>query len=164
MSQMMGDLPRYRLQPTRPFLSSGVDFGGPFQTKTMKGRGGKIIQSYICLFVCLSTKAVHIELVTELTSDGFLAALRRMMSRRGRVANLHSDNGTNFVGADNEMKRLLKQALSTTTIDQLANDGIQWNFIPPRGPHFGGIWEAGIKSTKSHLKRVLGSTCSHMKK
>jgi hypothetical protein len=123
----------------------------------MKGRGGKLVKAYICLFICLSTKAIHIELVSDLTSDAFVATFRRLMSRRGRVANLHSDNGTNFVGADNEMKKLLKQTLSTTTLDALANEGVQWHFIPARGPHFGGLWEAGIKSVKNHLKRILGS-------
>jgi hypothetical protein len=157
MNQMMGDLPRERVRPTRPFLSTGVDFGGPFQIKTMKGRGGKLVKAYICLFSCLSTKAIHIELVSDLTSVAFLAAFRRLMGKRGRVANLHSDNGTNFVGADNEMKKLLKQTLSTTTFDALANEGVQWQFIPARGPHFGGLWEAGIKSVKNHLKRILGS-------
>jgi len=70
----MADLPRERVQPSKPFLKTGVDFGGLYKLTTMKGRGGRIINGNICLFVCLSTKAVHLELVGYLSFEAFIAA------------------------------------------------------------------------------------------
>ncbi|CAG9129851.1 unnamed protein product [Plutella xylostella] len=102
-----------------------------------------------------SMKAVHIELVTELTKEAFMAALSRFIARRGRPQNIHSDQGTSFVGASNELQRFLKDT-SDDISGQLADDGIKFNFIPPYTPHFGGLWEAAVKSVKFHLRRVLG--------
>ena len=118
------------------------------------------MKAYIALFICLCTKAVHLELVSDLTSEGFLNALRRFMSGRGQVKELHSDNATNFVGSKNQLKELrdiLKNDISKSTIiNHLANQNIKWCFIPSRTPNFGGIWEANIKIVKSHMKRVIG--------
>lgn len=106
---------------------------------------------------CFTTKALHIELVSDLTSEAFLAALRRFVSRRGKPIKIYSDNGTNFVGAKAELDAFTK-FVKTNDISirtQLANEGIEWHFIPVQSPHFGGLWEAGVKSTKFHIKRVL---------
>jgi hypothetical protein len=161
-SQLMGDLPKDRVQPARPFLNSGVDFGGPVYLKEGRGRGKRTVKGYIALFVCFATKALHLELVGDLSSQSFLGALKRFISRRGHVANLYSDNGTNFVGARNELSELgemLKsQKFERDVIDRLADRTVRWHFIPPHSPHHGGIWEAGIRSVKSHLKRVIGLT------
>jgi len=155
-TQLMGDLPSYRIEPTRPFLNAGVDFGGPFLVKSAKGRGGKVTKAYISLFICLCTKAVHIELVSDLTMEAFLAALKRFISRRGHCTNLYSDNGTNFVGSCNELKKLASLVKKSTTIFTQAE--LTWHFIPSKAPHFGGIWEAGIKSVKTHLRKVVADT------
>ncbi|GFT15328.1 integrase catalytic domain-containing protein [Trichonephila clavipes] len=92
--------------------------------------------------------AVHIELVSDLTSQAFIAALKRFMARRGKCAKLFSDNGKNFVGASNEIKKLLE--IVRNPDEKLANylgaEGIEWKFIPARSPNFGGLWEAAIKS------------------
>lgn len=120
-----------------------------------KGRGCRLIKCYIAVFVCLAVKAVHIELVTELTKEAFMAALSRFIARRGRPQNIHSDQGTSFVGASNELQRFLRDT-SDDISGQLADDGIKFNFIPPYTPHFGGLWEAAVKSVKFHLRRVLG--------
>ncbi|GFX95068.1 integrase catalytic domain-containing protein [Trichonephila clavipes] len=102
-------------------------------------------------------KMVHIELVSDLTSQAFIAVLKRFMARRGTCAKLFSDNGKNFVGASNEIKKLLE--IVRKPDDKLANylaaEGIEWKFIPVRSPNFGGLWEAAIKSCKYHLKRVV---------
>jgi hypothetical protein len=160
--QLMGELPKDRVQPARPFLNSGVDFGGPVYLKEGRGRGKRTVKGYIALFVCFATKALHLELVGDLSSQSFLGALKRFISRRGHVANLYSDNGTNFVGARNELSELgemLKsQKFERDVIDRLADRTVRWHFIPPHSPHHGGIWEAGIRSVKSHLKRVIGLT------
>ena len=113
-------------------------------------------------FVSLSTKAVHIEAVSDLTSEAFLACLRRFISRRGKPALLWSDHGTNFVGAKRILKELYKFLKESQTNETIANfcssQGIQWDFIPERAPHFGGLWESAVKSLKTHLHRVVGNS------
>lgn len=108
----------------------------------------------------MATKAIHLEAVSDLTTEAFLAALRRFFARRGKSSHLYSDNGTNFIGAnrsiDSQFKNALKNNCSVAPI--LANEKIEWHFIPPASPHFGGIWEAGVKSVKHHLRRVIGET------
>ncbi|XP_033212150.1 uncharacterized protein LOC117169753 [Belonocnema kinseyi] len=154
----MGNLPSTRISESPPFCNAGVHYADPFSVKDRKGRGCKVTKAYVCLFVCFSTKALHLELVSDATTDALLAALRRFVSRRGKPANIHSDNGTNFVGANNELRRLgdfLLQKCNSLN-ESIANTGIQWHFIPAYKPHFGGIWEAGVKSVKHHLKRVAG--------
>ena len=156
--QIMGSLPRSRVELVRPFLKTGVDFAGPIAIHLVKGRGQKTRKAYICLFICLSTKAVHLELVCDLSSDSFLGALKRFTARRGICSELHSDNGTNFTGSDTKLQQeFTKLKNSSSSIDNfLCKNRIAWHFIPPNSPHFGGLWEAAIKSTKFHIKRVLG--------
>lgn len=159
LTPVMGNLPSERIEPAPPFYNTGVDYAGPFLIKDRNGRGCKVSKAYISVFVCFATKAIHLELVSDLTTEAFLAALRRFVSRRGKPCKMHSDNGTNFVGASAELKRLaafFNQNGSALT-EILENEGISWCFIPPRGPHFGGLWEAGVKSAKSHLLRVAGN-------
>ncbi|GFV20596.1 integrase catalytic domain-containing protein [Trichonephila clavipes] len=136
---LTGNLPRDRVVPDYPFNCSGGDFWGPFM----------II-------------AIHIEIVSDLTSDAFIATLKRFFSRRGKCAKLYSDNGKTFVGANKELKRFLK--LIEDSDDNLAGflsaEGIEWKFIPPRAPSFGvcGLWEASVKTIKYHLKRVVSGS------
>lgn len=157
----MANLPNFRVKPSRPFLTSGVDFAGPFTMKLYPGRCKRTCKSYVCLFVCTVTKAIHLELVTDLTSAAFIAAFRRFTARRGHCKEIWSDRGTNFVGASRELDlafRDSKSQMVTEISELLANDQTQWKFIPPGAPHFGGIWESGVKSVKGHLKRVIGQT------
>lgn len=102
----MGQLPPERVTPSRPFLNSGVDYAGPFTLKNWKGRNSRTYKGYIALFVCLSTSAIYIELVTDYSTDAFIAAYKRFVSRRGICATLTSDCGTNFKGADSELQKL----------------------------------------------------------
>ncbi|XP_036140647.1 uncharacterized protein LOC118644911 [Monomorium pharaonis] len=157
--QIMGQLPIERLTPSRPFLNSGVDYAGPFILKNWKGRNSRTYKAYIALFVCHSTSALHLELVTDLTTEGFIAAYKRFTSRRGICSTLMSDCGTNLKGADFELQHLF--SASSKELGKLASllskDGTQWKFIPPASPHFGGKWEAGVKSVKHHLRRVVGN-------
>jgi hypothetical protein len=120
----------------------------------------KTVKAYVALFVCLATKAIHLELVGDHTAESFKNCLKRMMARRGIVANLYSDNGTNFVGTDRELKEtyfLLQQDKVDSIKCFLADRSINWHFIPPHSPHMGGIWEAGVKSCKYHFKRIVGN-------
>ena len=152
----MGNLPAERLEPGFPFIRCGVDYAGPVSVLNRRGRGAKLEKGYICLFVCFITRAIHLELVSTLSAHEYLLALKRFISRRGKPAQMFSDNGTNFIGVMKEVKLMFKEH-SHQIIDQLANDDIQFNFIPPYAPHFGGLWEAGVKSCKHHLRRVMGT-------
>lgn len=156
--QLMGQLPVHRVTPSRPFLHSGIDYAGPIYLKTWRGRNAREYKAYIALFVCESTSAIHLEIVTDYTIDAFIAAYKRFTARRGICATLRSDCGTNFKGADSELRNLFS-ATSTQLgplATLLANNGTQWLFNPPSAPHFGGKWEAGVRSMKHHLHRVIG--------
>ncbi|XP_065354790.1 uncharacterized protein LOC135949223 [Calliphora vicina] len=156
--QRMGELPSYRVQPGSTFLHVGIDFAGPILIRSWKGRGSQSYKCWIAVFVCLNTKAVHLEAVTELTTAAFLASLRRFTSRRGKASHIYTDNGTNFVGCNQKLKALYEflQNSQDVIFRELANQQIHWHFIPPSAPNFGGIWEAGVKSVKFHLNRTLG--------
>ncbi|XP_029166034.1 uncharacterized protein LOC114936867 [Nylanderia fulva] len=156
--QLMGNLPDVRVNPSCPFQHTGVDYAGPFLVLPTVGRGQRTHKAYVVVFVCLATRAIHLELANNYTSDGFLAAFRRFASCREFPASLFSDNGTNFKGADRELRHAFR-ALSRNSelVAYLASDGITWRFMPPSAPHFGGMWEAGVKSVKHHLRRVIGA-------
>ncbi|XP_076684107.1 uncharacterized protein LOC143377074 [Andrena cerasifolii] len=148
----MADLPAARVSPSRPFANTGIDYAGPLMARPAKGRGYKAHKAYVALFVCLSTRAVHLELVSDYTTATFLAAFQRFVSRRGRPQRVYSDNGTNFSGAARE----LGVAVGSPELAAFsATEEIAWSFIPPAAPHFGGLWEAGVKSAKHHLHRVV---------
>ncbi|XP_059056265.1 uncharacterized protein LOC131850114 [Achroia grisella] len=157
----MGQLPSSRTAVNRAFYQSGVDYAGPINLRVSKGRGHRSYKGYICLFICMSTRAIHLEAVSDLSTEGFLAAFKRFVSRRGHCADVWSDNGTNFVGASRELKTLYGKEMSSMTSEianALANNGTNWHFIPPHTPHFGGLWESGVRSTKHHLRRIIGNT------
>ncbi|XP_037929829.1 uncharacterized protein LOC119664405, partial [Teleopsis dalmanni] len=156
--QLMGDLPEYRVNVSAPFAHCGVDYAGPLLIKCSKGRGQKTFKGYVAVFVCMATKALHLELVSDMTSDSFLAALKRLFARRGKCSHIYSDNGTNFVGASKKLDKDLQQAIKSnvSAVCALEAEGIKWHFIPPASPHFGGLWESAVKSIKHHLKRVVG--------
>ena len=155
-NQMMAPLPRSRLQSSlKAFEKVGVDYGGPFLIK--QGRGRTRAKRYLCLFTCLTTRAVHLEMSYSLDTDSFINAFTRMTSRRGTPTYVISDNGTNFVGAERELRKLV-EALDADRIMQETSKyhPIDWKFNPPCAPHFGGVFEALIKSAKKAIKAILG--------
>lgn len=159
--QIMASLPKDRVLISRPFDKVGVDFGGPFTVKASKLRKAQLVKSYIAIFVCMTTKAVHIELVSDLSTDSFLMTLKRFISRRGNPSIIFSDNASNFLGARNQLREVYKFFKLKHNFDIvqefLSTKQIEWKFIPPRSPHWGGIWEAAIKSAKYHLVRIIGN-------
>ncbi|XP_075167763.1 uncharacterized protein LOC142239905 [Haematobia irritans] len=155
----MGNLPSVRLKPVRPFKHSGVDYAGPITIKASSVRSSATSKGYICLFVCMVTKAIHLEAVSDLTTNAFLAAFRRFISRRGACTDLYSDCGTNFIGASKELKVIYnknEKAMPKNLLQALSQNETNWHFNPPASPNFGGLWEAGVKSAKFHLKRIMG--------
>lgn len=160
-SPVMSDLPVCRLKQSKPFTHCGVDYGGPLYITLCRKRGQRSQKAYLCVFICMTTRAVHVEVAPDLTTDSFLNAFKRFISRRGPVERLYSDHGTNFVGAKaylHELQQFLNSDAFTSDFRaELANNRISWEMIPPNAPHFGGGWEAAIKSFKTHLFRVIGS-------
>lgn len=154
---IMGNLPDQRVSADFPFITVGIDFAGPFLTINKKGRGARTVKSYMCLFVCLKYKCIHLEAVSDLTKDAFLSTLRRFIARRGKPREIFCDNGTNFVGAAREMGAFVKANLKSVS-GFGTEEGIKFVFSPTHAPHFGGIWEAGVRSAKHHIKRVIGNT------
>ena len=102
---------------------------------------------------------MHIELVSDLTTEAFLAALKRFLARRGKAKHIYSDNGRTFVSANRGLRELYKLLTSAEPIirDHITLEQVTWHFTPPRAPHFGGIWEAAVKSMKGHLVKMIGS-------
>nr|XP_042908227.1 uncharacterized protein LOC122271343 [Parasteatoda tepidariorum] len=149
-NQIMSDLPSSRITPASAFLRCEVDYAGPFQIKSIKGRGSKSFKAYVALFVCFTTRAIHLELVTDLSADAFIASLKRFISRRGKCNDIYSDCGTNFVGAKRQLMEFEKLAKSKNynqnVHNYLSDIGIKWHLNVPGAPHMGGLWEAGIKS------------------
>jgi len=138
--QLMGELPPPRVQPSRPLLTTCVDYAGPISHRL--GTTRSKTKGYIAIFVCIVTRAVHIEVVTNLTTEAFLAALRHFIARRGKPRTIYSDNGTNFQGASNELHEIYMFHSSSQMArvqDFLTSEGRDWKCIPPHAPHFGGL-------------------------
>ncbi|KAL0151370.1 hypothetical protein M9458_053364 [Cirrhinus mrigala] len=148
---LMSDLPCARLQLYKPaFHSCGMDCFGPFLIKI--GRGTE--KRWGVLFKCLTTRAVHLDLLPSLSTDSFLMALRRFIARRGTPARLWSDQGTNFRGGERELREAYA-ALAPDLQRHLVRQKIQFCFNPPAAPHFGGIWEREVRSVKSALYTAI---------
>lgn len=161
--QIMAELPEVRIQPAPVFQNVGIDLAGPFNLRvtdklnmSTRARNLPDVKGWAVIFVCLVTRAVHLEITEGLSTDDFLASYQNFVSRRGCPEKIYSDNGTNFVGADNELRKAFK-AWQSKKIQHWANQlGTEWHFITPAAPHEGGIWEAAVKSMKHHFRRVAG--------
>lgn len=150
--QFMAPLPEARVRPYRPpFSSIGVDYFGPLYVK----QGRSHVKRYGCLFTCLSSRAIHLEIAHTLDTDSFLGALYRFISRRGRPECIYSDNGTNFRAGERELKELLQEWNQDAIHAKLLQRQIEWHFNPPAASHMGGVWERMVRSVKTILKSIL---------
>lgn len=153
----MGQLPRERITPANTFDKTGVDLCGPFAIKASPLRNDRSIKVWVVTFVCLVTKAVHLDIVSSLSSEHFIAAFGRFCSRRGTSSEIWSDNGTNFVGANRLLRetwtKILQSCQNHTSIQE-----VKWKFIPRHSPTFGGLWEASVKSLKYFVRRMANVT------
>ena len=159
MEQRMGNLPSARVIPGRPFEATGIDYAGPFEVKPELPRSKVKLKKWVAVFVCMKTKAVHLELVSDLSSKAFVRAFLRFTSIRNQCVELWSDNGTTFVGANKELRLMARSWIEggEPEDEDLRGLSVAWRFISPRAPHQGGIWEAAVKSMKFHLNRVVGA-------
>ena len=160
--QQMGELPAARVESDQPtFSDTGMDFAGPFDIKQGHIRRPVIIKAYICIFVCMATKAVHLEVTSDLTTESFVACLRRFVARRNCPKTLRCDNGPNYTGARNELHKLYrfiqKEENNNKIHEYLLQNKIQWINTPAAAPHFGGLWESAVRSMKKHLRRMMGT-------
>jgi len=159
-NEIMAALPTDRVEITLPFTVTGVDFAGPFKIKASMLRNAPYLKGYVCVFVCFCTKAVHLEVCSDLTTEAFFAAFTRFVGRRGLPSKVYSDNGRNFVGASKVLQReyqsFMREAAKKVQSSPLTHE-IEWLFIPPGAPHMGGLWEAAVKSFKTLFVRTAGS-------
>lgn len=157
---MMADLPRSRVETApKAFSHTGCDYAGPLQITSVRGRGQRPRKAYICLFTCMTTRAIHLEVASDLSTASFLLAFKRFLSRRGPVECLYTDNGTNFIGARSYLRELyqfLAKEYQPQWEGELAEHRITLKNIPCRAPHFGGCWESEVKNVKTHLFKVIG--------
>ena len=157
----MADLPCDRLEPAPPFTYSGVDFFGPFYVK--EGRSEK--KRWGCLFTCLVTRAIHLEVANSLTTDSFINAYRRFVGRRGPIRQLRSDRGTNFVGARNELQASLDKMCDDKIKHQLLLDKcdfVNFKMNVPYASHMGGAWERMICTARTVLCALLDQHCRQL--
>ena len=133
------------MTPSHPFAHTGDDYAGPIILKVGKVRKPVHIKSFIFVFVSFSVRAVHLELVTDQTSEAFLAALWHFIARHDQPQRFYSDHGPIFIGAKHQLSSVV-QALASKSIscditDYCTSMGVEWSFIPERDPNFGGLWE-----------------------
>ena len=144
-------LPRIRTQQASPFTVTGVDFSGALYVHGMTGEE----KVYVCLFTCGNTRAVHLEIVNDLSKNSFLQAFRRFVSHKSVPIIMISGNASTYLSAAKEIEELMN---SVKIHDALKVQVTSWRFIPKRAPWYGGFWERLIGLTKSTLKKVLGRT------
>lgn len=152
VEQKMADLPLERILPDLPpFTNVGLDYFGPIEVK----RGRIYVKRYRVIFTCMSSRAAHLEVANSLETDSCIHVLRRFICRRGQVKHIRSDNGTNLVGAQKELKRALNDLDKNQIQDSLLKYGVQWSFNPPAASHQGGVWERLIRSARQVLNSIL---------
>ena len=148
--QKMANLPRPRVTPDQPpFTCVGIDYFGPFLVRQKRS----MVKRYGAIFTCLALRAVHLEVCHSLDTDSFIHALRRFIARRGQVKEIRSDNGSNFVGGERELRVMIDSWNQAKIHDALLQKSIKWVFNPPGASHHGGVWERLIRSTR----KVLGA-------
>ncbi|GBN84617.1 hypothetical protein AVEN_189050-1 [Araneus ventricosus] len=148
-NQIMAPLPENRIQAIYPFENVGIDFAGPLYTRNTD-------KAYIALFTCAVTRAIHLEVVSSLSTEHFLLAFRRFISRRGICPTVNSDNAMTFKSADIELKRLYMNISEPEAQNYFGKKGIKWQYIVERAAWWGGYWERMVQMTKLALRKILG--------
>lgn len=149
--QRMADLPSERTNPSPPFTYCGMDCFGPFVTK----QGRKEHKRYGLLFTCFSSRAIHIEMLNDMSTDAFINGLRCFVALRGAVRQIKCDQGTNFVGAKNELKNALKEIDADRLTVFLAEKQCDFVLNAPHSSHAGGVWERQIRTVRNVLRSTL---------
>ena len=153
--QIFGQLPADRVNPGPTFACVGIDYAGRLLIKSGPVHKPVLKNSFVTVFVCFTTKAVHLELVSELTTAAFIATLRRFIGRRAIRRTIWSDHDSKFIGAERKIQQLLCEGGSKQVADFCTSQRINWTFSPEHAPHFGRLWEAAVNSFKTHVNLVL---------
>ena len=135
------------------FRNAGVGFFGPLLVKERRSE----VKVYRCLFTCMSTRACHLELVHDLSTDHFIMALNRFIARRGRSQSIHSYNETSFAGANNELRKCIEQLDEERIQNFSVPKEIEWKFQPPSASHFGGAWGRLVQCISKMLTAILAN-------
>ena len=149
--QKMANLPKDRVESAPPFTYCGMDCLGPFTIK----EGRRELKKYAVIFTCMSSRAVHIEHLDDMTTDAFINALRCFTAIRGPVQQLRSDQGSNFVGARNELANATKELDKDRIQTYLTTNRCEFVTNVPCSSHWGGVWERQIRTTRSILNTIL---------
>ena len=153
-TQKMADLPEIRLAPyTPPFYNTACDYFGPYHVKIGRNKSTK---HYGVVFTCLNTRAIHLEMAVDYSAMEFIQVLCRFFAVRGKPALILSDNGTQLVGAERELREMIKGWQKEKLKEFAAEKGINWQFITPTAPHQNGCAEAMVKSCKRAIKKAIG--------
>ena len=159
LQQKMADLPVERVTESSPFSYCGIDCFGPFLVK----EGRKTLKRYGLIITCLSTRAVHIEVLDDMSTDAVIDALRRLIAIRGQVRQIRCDRGSNFVGASRELARAWQEMdKDSLKITLLEKHRCEWVFNPPAASHAGGVWERMIRSARRILNGLMTSAESRL--
>ncbi|GFX27926.1 integrase catalytic domain-containing protein [Trichonephila clavipes] len=150
--QLSGQLPRDRITQSPPFQIVGIDFIGAILVKDNQGTR----KSYVSLFTCAVTRAVHLELVSDMCKKCFLLALWRFLARRGNCKVIYSDNARTFKAAERELAYFANILKDSEFQNFVADEGIHWKFIVERAPWWGGFYERLVKTIKDPLRKILG--------
>jgi len=150
----MAPLPPERVTAgSPPFTCVGVDYMGPILVKRARSQ----VKRFGCIFTCLATRAIHIEIAHALDTNAFLNAFSRFVARRGGVLRMISDNGSNLVGGERELQEGIRRWNQAHIHKELSQRGIQWHFNPPGASHYGGVFERMVQSIKRIMARLVGN-------
>ncbi len=161
--QRMGQLPKVRVTPTAAFTHVGVDFAGPIKIRPLSSRlkiadtHDNTVKCWIVVFTCMSSRAVHLDVVLDMSADTFLQAFRRMINRRGVCLSLWSDNAKTFKRSEKDLAAAYKSIPNSQVVDSLSHQGIEWHFIAEKAPWWGGAWERMVSLVKTSLKLQIGN-------
>ena len=154
-TQIMAPLPNFQVTPGKPaFKCVGLDFAGPFLTKSRRS----LTKRYLCIFTCLASRAVHLEVAFGLDSDSFLQCFSRFCNRRLTPELLVSDNSSNFVGAERELRDGIRRCTTHLVLSKLERKGVNWRFNPPGASHHGGVWECLMRSFRRIFSAIVQNT------
>ncbi len=148
----MAPLPPERVTAGSPvFTCTAVDYFGPILVKRARSQ----VKRFGCIFTCMASRAVHIEIAHALDTNAFLNAFSRFVARRGKISKMISDNGTNLVGGERELREGIQRWNQAFIHKELSQQGIHWYFITPGAPHAGGVWERLVQLTKRILTGLI---------
>ena len=156
LTQHMANLPPDRSDTSPPFTNVGLDVFGPWKIATRRLRGGAAnAKRWSLIFTCLSSRAIHLEVLETLEASSFICALRRFLAIRGPVKKLRCDQGTNFVGEKSQLDGALAEMDQSRIQRFAAEQGCEWIFNPPLASNFGGVWERQIATVRRVLDAML---------